>query len=53
MVQLFILDIADIQRDGAAVAVLLDREVVVQQGKLLIQGHQPFVAFGDAFQQAG
>ena len=53
LVQLFILDIADIQRNGTAVAILLDREIVVQQGKLLIQRHQTLVALGDAFQQAG
>ena len=51
--KVFVLDIADIKGDRAAVAVLLDREIVVEQGKLLIQRHKPLIALGNAFQQAG
>ena len=53
VVQRLILDIADVQRDRAAVAVLLDREIVVQQGELLIQRHKALVALGDALEQTG
>ena len=49
--QALVLDVSDVQRDGAAVAVLLDGKVIVEQGKLLLQRHQPLVALGDALQQ--